>query len=800
MINKRKNTFLIICLFISFWSIGIISFGQSNIGFSISGTVADSTTKKTIEYASVAIYKISNTTPLTGMITNDKGAFVIHNLTNGEYLLKVNFMGYKTKTKNFAISNASVQLGEPVLIISSAVSLAEVLVVGKMNEKQVSIEKTKINVSQNISAISGNVTEVLKSQSSINIDADNNIYLRGNGNILILIDGKPTTVSSLNSIPASNIENIEIVTNPDAKYDAEGTGGIINIITKKSITGLNSAITLNYGVNNRINGGISVNYSRGIWDLGLSYNQRYEIANITSNLIRQFYDVPTLIEQNIQSIQVNTNHTASMLISARPNNKNIVTFGINLLTPDLSNNQDIQGNQTAGSSPGILYARRNVVGWSRKIFESSLSYKKIFEKNKNEISFDAFYSRTKGSRPSDYYINNVYLQKSKAEGAPLNMTFQVDYFKQLSKIGRIETGAKIFSRTNSFTTRFYDKDILSEDWITNPILSSDLIHSEYIYSTYLMYSDSLFKKIFYKIGSRVEYNTSNVKQIQTNEEVKYKSLYPFPFLQIKYNINATQNIGLSITRRVTRPTYPQLMSYIVVIDQMTYETGNKNLTPEIADKIELNHSLIKEKLQIRSNLYYIVTHNFITQISTLPSPQSLIVTYSNGDRSNKVGIDMDVTYKIRKSFSVNPGVSVFHVNSTGKYNEIDLRTNNTAWTGNIKTLYKPDAKTEISLLLNYNSPIALPQFRLNSIYYADLGVRRNFFSNKMTMSLTLTDIFNTRKWIIMSDNSVFKLHNDSKTDSRIIWLGVTYNFNSFKSVKSQKNESSESEGLIKLGQ
>jgi hypothetical protein len=161
---------------------------------------------------------------------------------------------------------------------------------------------------------------------------------------------------------------------------------------------------------------------------------------------------------------------------------------------------------------------------------------------------------------------------------------------------------------------------------------------------------------------------------------------------------------------------------------------------------------------------------------------------------------MDVTYKICKSFSINPGFSVFHINSIGKYNEIDLSTNNVAWSANIKTLYKPDPKTELTLLLNYNSPIALPQFNLNSIYFADIGIRRNFLSNKLAMSLTLTDIFNTRKWIIQSDNTIFKLHNDSKTDSRILWLGFTYNFNSFKAVKSQKNEGAESEGLIKLGQ
>jgi outer membrane receptor protein involved in Fe transport len=243
------------------------------------------------------------------------------------------------------------------------------------------------------------------------------------------------------------------------------------------------------------------------------------------------------------------------------------------------------------------------------------------------------------------------------------------------------------------------------------------------------------------------------------------------------------------------------MSYIVVIDQTTYETGNKNLVPEIVDKIELNHSFTKEKLQVRSNLYYSTTQNFITQVSTLPSPDNLVITYVNGVKSRKFGLDMDATYKIIKPFSVNPGFSIFHINSTGKYDGIDLSTNNVAWTANIKTMFRAGKKTELSLLLNYNSPIALPQFNLNEIYYADLGIKRNLIANKLSMSLTLTDIFNTRKWVIQSDNTIFKLHNDSKTDSRILWFGLTYNFNSYKPSKSQKNEGPEMDnGMIKLGQ
>jgi len=316
-----------------------------------------------------------------------------------------------------------------------------------------------------------------------------------------------------------------------------------------------------------------------------------------------------------------------------------------------------------------------------------------------------------------------------------------------------------------------------------------------------MYSDSLFKKIYYKIGARVEYNTSELIQKSINDRVYSDYLFPFPYLLIKHNINKTQSIAFSANRRITRPTYPQINPFINVIDQMTYETGNKNLEPEILDKIEFNYSLIKEKFHIRTNVFFSITKDFITQVSMLSVPDKLILTYVNGDRQNKVGSDFDITYKFNKYISINPGFSIFHTNSTGQYNEIDLSTNNLAWTGNIKTIIKPEKKTEIQLFLNYNSPIELPQFNLSEIYYADIAVKRTNLDNKFSVSLTLTDIFNTRSWEIISDNAIYKLNNYSKSETRILWVGLTYNFNSFKGGKTQKNGDNENDGgIIKLGQ
>ncbi len=317
--------------------------------------------------------------------------------------------------------------------------------------KQVTIEKTKINVAQNISAVSGNITNVLKSQSNITIDAEDNVYLRGSSKILLLIDGRPTTVASLNSIPSSSVENIEIVTNPDAKYDAEGTGGIINIITKrKKAEGFNVGATVNYRLLNRINDGINLNYSKSLWDVGLSYSGRYQETNISSILERELYRQQIQVNQDIQSAQITTGHNASVSLSVGPGMKNTISAGLKFMKNNLHNDQTITGRQTTDTLPEVSFNRRNEVSWNRTTFEGSLSYKRVFVRNKHEISVDAFYSQTKGSRPADYYIDDQLRQTSDAGGKPTNVSLQADYIKNLFKRGKMEAGAKFFSRWNDF--------------------------------------------------------------------------------------------------------------------------------------------------------------------------------------------------------------------------------------------------------------------------------------------------------------------------------------------------------------
>lgn len=768
---------------------------------SIKGIVVDTTTKQPIEYVSIAIYNSKNNTLISGTTTDRDGIFNISDIKIGKYILKSSSVGYKTRTKIIHVDSILAKNIDTIYLLGSSIQLADISITAHKNEKQVSIEKTKINVSQNALFSTGNVIDILKNQPSISIDADNKIYLRGSENLLILIDGHPTTLTSLSSIPSAGVENIEIISNPDAKYDAEGTAGIININTRKeSLAGYSALGSFNYGIKNNYNGNIGISFSKNIWNFGLTYNLKNEQNNVSSSLTRELLLQQEIYQQSIASEIKNPVHSLNFNISMTPKGYQI-SNNFKYFSNEITNLQEIIGNQTNRQNNfKQSYSRKNDISWTRKIYENSFSYKKFIEKGIEELSTEFIFSRTNGNRPANYYVNDIFQQKSEGGGNPTNTSLQIDYFKYIRNFGKIECGGKFFSRWNNFETKFYDKDTINNIWNINSQFSSDLKHKEYIYSSYIMYSDSLTKNFFYKVGLRSEYNTSDLKQNSTSEQIKTYNLILFPYLLLKYSLTKEQNIALAFSRRVTRPTYPQLNPVLLVHDQITYECGNKNLKYETTDKVEINYSITNNKYQISTGLFFNSTQNYITQISLLSSIKNLIVTYVNGSRSNKTGLLLDANYKFNNTFSIASSLSSLYSDFRGNYKEINLSNNSFSWTGNLNFSANFDAKTSMQFIFNYNSPTKLPQFDLSEIYYSDLTFKRTIYKS-INLNLTISDLFNTRKWEVKSSNSIYKLENSSKNNTRIYWIGISANFNSYKIFgNSQNNNNENNSSIIQLGQ
>ena len=785
----------------SFFLWGICALAQTPKGLSVSGKLLDDANREPIGYASVVLYALPDTTMITGVISDDKGGFSLGNVKPGKYLLRTSFVGYKTLERVVEVDNSPLRMAEP-FYMTSAIELEEVLVTGTIRERQVTAEKTKVNVSKSAAQASGNILDVLRAQPGVSMDADENIYLRGNKNILVLIDGVPTTMSGLNSIPSSNVDNIEIITSPSVKYDAEGTGGIINIVTRKKqgTQGLGGRVVLNYGLTDAFNGGMNLQYRKGIWGIDFGYNGKYDPNTIQSELTREIHASDMKLMQEILAKQETSVHNAQMLISASPTKKDIFTLNVKTMFPKLTNEQEIDGNQFIGNERKH-FERRNETTFSRKVIEGSFNYKRIFEKGQ-ELSLDAAFSRTKGDRPAHYYVGGVPVQRSSGGGAPTNATLQSDYLKSVGEYGKIEAGVKGFKRWNNFLYEFSDYNLDTHQWVENRTFSNDLEHSEYIASAYLMYSDRLSDKWSYKAGARLEYSTSSLHQKSIGERIEKDFWHPFPFLSLQYRMNEKHQFDLSFNRRITRPAYPQLNPIVYVVDHTFHETGNKDLNPEVADKLELNYTFHKKQGHFTAGVYFSSTKDYITQVTYLASPENLVLTYANGERDRQVGVTIDAGGSLFPWLSMNRSFTVFYSNTSGIYNGMSLHTEDVAFSTNSTITVKFDKHTEADVFINLISAVDRPQFKFRPVTYGNVTLKRRFMQGRLTASLTLTDVINSDKWRSFSrNNTVYTLDNYSKGETRKIYIGLIYNFNSFKMNKRMQPKSgAEDNSSIRLGQ
>ena len=780
---------------------GMSVLAQTPKGFSVSGKLLDGSNREPLCYASAVLYALPDTAMVTGVITDDKGGFSFDGVKPGKYLLRTSFVGYKTLDRVVEVNSSSLRIGEP-LYMTSAIELEEVVVTGTVRERQVTAEKTKVNVSKSVASASGNIADILRAQPGVTMDADGNVYLRGNKNILVLMDGVPTTMSGLGSMPSANVDNIEIITSPSVKYDAEGTGGIINIVTRKqtSMQGMSGRVNLNYGLSNEVFGGLDLQYRKGIWAMDFGYNGRYSPNTVEGYLYREIYDSGMKLRQDFVAGQTGQSQGAQVFISATPSPKNVFTLNVKTMFPKFTNEQDIEGTQTVGGE-NRAFRRRNETTFSRKVIEGSFSYRHIFEKNAHELSFDATFSRTKGNRPSRYFSDGLLTQRSSGGGAPTNATLQADYMKSVGSHGRIEAGVKGFKRWNNFLYEFSDYDLDMNQWISNHTFSNDLEHDEYIASAYLMYSDKLSDQWSYKAGARLEYSTSSLHQKSIGERIEKDFWHPFPFLSVQYRVNDNHQFDLSFNRRITRPTYPQLNPIVYVVDHTFHETGNKDLNPEVADKFELNYTFRKGQGHITAGLYYSTIQDYITQVTHLASPENLAMTYANGGRDRQVGLTLDFGNRLFPWLTMNREITVFYTRTTGIYKGMSLHSEDVAFSTSSTVTVNLGKKTDVEVFMNLVSAVDRPQFKFRPVTYADASVKHRFLNGRLTASMTLTDVLDSDKWRAFSRIEPFKLRNYSKEDTRTFFVGLTYNFNSFQMNKRMQQKKQEEGGnSIRLGQ
>lgn len=739
-----------------------------------------------ISYASVAIYQ--GKSPIAGVITDGEGKFSLRTDKSAtEYRLAVEFIGYEKYEVLITPNKTQINLGV-ITLKEDAIALSEVVVTGKEVAQKSTIERTTINASANMASSKGTAIDILRSASSVNISNDE-IAIRGNKNILILMDGVPTTASDLSTIPAANIQSIEVITSPDASYDAGGTGGIINIISKRTrIDGFSGIIAANYGFNHFANGNIALSCKRPKTSWRFSYNSKYEDDLVNSTLNRKVHSTGYEVFQQMQSTRYIFNNNISLGADFRINPRNRLSVDAKVIIPRLNIKQDLHNTFTDHEE-----GRFNDVTWNRVNIESSVTYTRIIRPEVSDITLRASVSKIWGERPSHYFIGGVENNRSVSGGSPFIPSLQADY-KHKTDAGTLSAGAKLTYRKNDVYHEFYELE--GGEWVYSDAMSKDMLHTELVPAAYAMFTSRIGEKFSYKIGLRGEFSTVTLNSTHDDIDERNNSFFLAPSLSGTYKLAENQDLSLALSRRIGRPTYPQLIPYMSMIDATTYEQGNMRLDPEKATKVDLSYNLYNDVVNLFVNGYLNYNTDYISQVTKMDG-ERLITTYANADSDLKSGIELSLKVTPARWINFSMGANTYYVTTKGMFEGAYI--NNSGWTNNsnLTLNFTPWKGNDIQLQYFVTTPQYYPQLTTSLTHQMNIGIKQRLLKGAMTVSVLLTDVLNTAKWEVWSHNNLFDLTNNSKNKSRMLWLGVSYNFNSFKQRGGQKTETGRS--LIRLG-
>ena len=777
---------------------------------SVSGKLIDANNNP-VSYATVTLLR-ADSSVVNGDLSKDNGSFNIAPTGVGNFRLRIESIGLTTKFINVQITaDAPDKKMGNVKVAESDNALKEVSIVGEKPIMELKVDKKVFNVEKNTTTAGGSATDVLQNVPSVSVDADGNVSLRGKSDVTILIDGKPSTMlgtdvaSALQSLPAGSIESVEVITNPSAKYDAQGTSGIINIITKKDGRfGMNGSATLGAGTRDKYNGNLSLNARKGKWNVFLNSSFRLNSTynNVTTNRTDKIADstgtthsyhtyehVPRRFDGYFNTIGASYDPDKYNSFTLTEN-INIMQFGFK----DTSN-YSVYNNATQTGPAAFQQQRFSNFSGSPTSLSTSLDYKHKFKKKDEELSVDGTFAATNFVRKQDYTTltdTGNYVQHAPGWGDNNSLTIWADYTDPLfTKNGKLGFGVK--SQDYWFASN--DQPTIAHGSaapVFDPTLLANYDYTQQIHAAYVNWNDQL-GKFGYQAGLRLEdaiYDGSGHTPRDTSLHNSFVNLFPSAF--VSYQLAHQQSIYLNYSMRTNRPGFMQLLPFIDLSNPGTVNTGNPSLVPEIINNVEFSYSKADNRGDnYIVSAYYAYTKDLIEKVTRPLFPNEAInygVSTSNLF-SQPVNIQSGTTYGLEGTghFQIIP-IWDATVNANFFQNQLVIGNRNPeltqylvnnsgfTWFGKINTSFKLPGNFSLQVNANYESPKIVAQGTLKETYWVDVALRKNLWKNKATIIVNCSDIFKTHVFVTNYDLVTYNETIDRVKETRIGNLTFTYRF------------------------
>lgn len=756
------------------------------------GKILDGITNKGIGYATIEVLRDKDSSVLMGVLSKGNGDFIIDRIPSGRFILRIDYIGFNSAFHSFILTpkDSILDVGN-FKLHSNEVTLKGVTITSAAPIYSANFDKKVFDNSKNLVSSGGDATDVLKQIPLVNVDIDGNVTLR-NGTPKIYIDGKQTLLT-LDEIPAESIDKVEVITNPSAKYDAEGMSGIINILLKKNRKpGINGSLRGGADTYGGYNVGADLNIHKNPFNFTVGFFWHPRNKPTTQSLIRHNIAGNNWLQQTGDGQRTGHFKMGQFGIDYFLSNRNTISFNGQVGRGDYLTTGTLRNNFLDNFLNVDSSTDRNTANRSFFLFHSGdLSYKHTFKKEGQSLSADFnlqnYSDGINGNFQTQFFDKNgtlkpgTSLQNNITNGKSTYFTGQVDYVNPFTEKSKLETGLKTTHRDYSSAYNAFDLD--SSGYVFNNYLSSDYTFDENIYAAYAQFS-SQWNKLSYQLGLRGEeyqyVGSIPSKSLVFKPTSDKPGLFPSAFLTYKFN---DQNqLQVNYSRRVDRPDFRQLIPFVDFTDPQNLTKGNPDLKPQYTNSFELSYKkLFGEGSNFMTTFYFKNTNDQITNYTEpFNNSRDTLISYSiNANTNNSYGAEFTLYSPIVKWWNITANVNLFQTNISANVNSVSFANHKLNWFAKINSNMKLPSHFSVQIDGNYNSPIAIPQGTTTQFGFVDVSLKKDFLKKKnASVTLILLDAFNTfeKKETKTQTPNVFTQKSIEKKASRFLRLNFTYNF------------------------
>ncbi|MGM0650848.1 MAG: TonB-dependent receptor domain-containing protein [Bacteroidota bacterium] len=758
----------------------------------LTGKIVDNSSDEPMAYVTISLLHKSDSSIVTGTVTNNDGSFRLETKDTGNYLLQVSFMGFERKYMPVVIEqeDEEINLGE-IRLKPASDMIDEVTVEGNKYAMDYEIDKKVIHVSKQHSNISGTAVDALQYAPSVQVDIEGNVALRGNSNFTVLIDGKPSILDAteaLEQIPASSIKDIEIITNPSAKYDPEGTAGIINIITKKrSLNGLSGITHINGGLNDKYGGDLLINYKTDHVKLFVSgdYNKRTYPGSMEND--NRFYTGDTTFYVQAEGDRERSRERYSFRAGVEwyPDEYNTLSLSARAGSRSSKGNYLTEYKEWNSAEPDVLNYLSNETGErGGDFFSFQTNY--TYQWN-SEHKFDAefnYYQRDGSDVTMNQLENEEGIiqsgQKSLEYGPSSGIRYRINYKKPFSDELKIEGGVQGRYRDSEEINEIHQFDTAASEYNLQEEYSHDVNYMRNIHAGYGLVRGEIRQQFGYQLGLRGEYTYRDIQLLDTGDEFLIDRWDFFPTTHISYKLNETNQIMASYSRRIDRPRGWFLEPFITWSDAYNVRKGNPDLQPEYTNAMEVAYQKEFGKHAASVELFYRTTDNNIERIRRVYREDIMMSTFENVGKEFSLGIELMVNTELFKWWEADITGNLYDYRIKGELDGRDFDDHGLTWNIRWNNSFRPWENTVVQFNPSYHGPEIEPQERETAYFRVDGSIRQSFFDKKLKVTLQVRDIFGTAKYESYTETPELYNYRLYEYKSPIVIVSISYSINNYK--------------------